>query len=137
MIRFIRNSVTLLLLFGAGISYYGSSSNFLARIKGYDLYVQQDVIDFGECSSGKLLIANFHLINISGHDVLISGAKTPCDCLSFEPVLPITIRIGQEYPLKLMYRVPNEIGAFERSVHLWSETSMETVACLTVRGMVR
>jgi len=136
MSRFLRRVLFTVIILTMSGAYYGSFDNLLSRIKGRSIIAAPDLLDLGSLPKGTNYQSEFHLLNISGKEIRISGANTSCDCIGIVPDLPLVLKPGHKISLMLTLATPVSEGPFERVAELWSEGSMQSVVRLKMKGTV-
>jgi hypothetical protein len=92
----------LLMVTCLGTWRYGSPAGALAHLRGEWVFVQPDLIDFGNIPEGQIAEADITITNVADLPVCVLGANTTCD-FSLAPTLPLCLDPRKSQTLRLRF----------------------------------
>ncbi len=113
-----------LLIFGIGLRWhYGSIQAGVAVLRGEELIVDSQVIDFGSAQCRDILEHQIHFRNNSNRELRFTGATNDCSC-HFEDI-NIRLAPGDTYTHTVKLRIPADTkpGWFCRSAEVYTNST--------------
>ena len=121
----------LAVMFGIGISVFGSTEAAIAELRGESLGVTPAVLDFGSGTPGVLLTTSVTVRNYTSRPVRLIGGTSDCSCITTQN-MPVTIEPGESTTIGVKLKVPSaNAGQLTKRVELFTDCPNQRTLRLT------
>ena len=113
---------------------FGSLATAAAYLSGHGLIVAEFEKDLGVLPFGEHRQITYTLQNLSGREVALIGANSPCTCTQ-TMALPARIPAGQRFEFQIVYR-SERAGPFYEELKIFTDDPVDATLAVRLRGLV-